>query len=227
MRGQLALGIAAAIFQFGTERLDAERLDALDDVLAGLTREHGPTDGMLLAVGVDALGGVEGQTDLGDGQAEHHRDFGRALAVGLGEHVRIHADVPDVLGDGEQVVLRVADVTAATWLRLKHAAGLQGLRAQTRGVDPMQPHQPCDHDQEAEGDDPCQQTVARSPGLGQAHRAAGPPCPPEPRKAISRAVIRGLAEKRETGDAAEGETRIQTTCSGTGGLRASPIRCCR
>ena len=182
---------------------------------------------MLLAGAVDADGGLEGLTDLGGGQPEHDRDLRRALAVGLGEHVRIHADVPDVLGHGQQVVLRVADVTAAARLFLEHAAGLQGFRAQTRGVDPMQPDQPCDHDQEAGGDDPCQQTVARSPGVGQAHRAAGPPCPPEPRKAISRAVIRGLAEKRGTGDTADGVKRIQTTCSGTGGLRASPMRCCR
>ena len=182
---------------------------------------------MLLAGGIGADGGVEGLADLQGGQAERDRDLGRAFAVGLGEHVGVHTDVPDVLGQSEQVVLRVTDVTAAARLLLEHATGLQGLRAQTRGVDPMQPDQPCDHGQEAEGDDPCQQTVARSPGVGQAHRAPGPPCPPEPRKAISRAVIRGLAEKRVTGDAAEGLIRIQTTCSGTGGLRASPMRCCR
>ena len=225
--GQLALGVAAAVFQFGAERLDAERLDALDHVLAGLAREDGPTDAVLLAGGVGADGGLEGQADLGGGQAEGDGDLGRALAVGLGEHVGVDADVPDVFGQGEQVVLRVADVTASARLLLEHATGLQSLRAQTRGVDPMQPDQPYDHGQEAGGDDPCQQTVARSPGVGQAHRAPGPPCPPEPRKAISRAVIRGLAEKRMAGDAAEGETRIQTTCSGTGGLRASPMRCCR
>ena len=132
-------------------------------------------------------------------------DLEGALAFALHEGIRVHADVPNVFGHREEVILGVADFSAAARDLLEHAAGLQGFRSQTRGVDPMQPDQPCNHGQEAEGNDPSQQTVARSPGVGQAHRERGPPCPPQEREAISRAVIRGLAESMGVGDATAGK----------------------
>jgi hypothetical protein len=164
--GELPLGVVTAVFQLGAERLDPEGLDALDRVLVDFAGEDSPADRLLLAGFVEAGDGLESQPHLRVRLPEDGRDLEGAFALSFDQGVRVHADIPDIFGDREQVILRVADLAAATRLLLEHAAGLQGFRAQTRGVDPMQPHQPRDHGQEAEGNGPCQQTVARSPGVG-------------------------------------------------------------
>ena len=105
VRGELTLRVVAAVLQFRAERLDAERLDALHRGLVDLMREDRPADRLLLAGLIKARRGLEGFADLGKRQIKDGRNFQHALLLAFDERVRIHADIPDVLGHRQKVIL--------------------------------------------------------------------------------------------------------------------------
>ena len=129
VRGELTLRIVAPVLQFSAERLDAQRLDPLHRGLVDLMGENGPADCLFFAGLVQARSRLESLADLGERQAKDGRNFKGAVRLALDERVRVHADIPNVIGHRQKVFLRVTDLSAAAWDLLQHAASLQGFRS--------------------------------------------------------------------------------------------------